>query len=105
MLSFFKRINVELNLSAIQVNQISVKLKLRKYRTIASAAATVGFVLGTLLPVLAFAVGRWSCPFGDGVLRIGVFVLLTGVLGGVLVGNAAAVVLILVAKCRQSLKQ
>ena len=81
-----------------------MELKLRRYRTITSIAATVGFVLGTLVPMLAFAVGRWSCPFGDGVLPTGAFVLLTGVLGGLLVGNATAVVLILVAKCRQSLK-
>ena len=81
-----------------------MKLKLRKYRTIASIAAAVGFVLGMLIPALAFAVGRWSCPFGDGVLPIGAFVLLTGVLGGILVGNATAVVLILVAKGHQSLK-
>ena len=81
-----------------------MELKLRKYRTVASVAAAVGFLLGTLIPALAFVVGRWSCPFGDGVLRIGAFVLLTGVLGGVLVGNATAVVLILVVKCRQSSK-
>ena len=81
-----------------------MELKLRKYRTIATIAAIVGFLLGTSIPALAFAVGRWSCPFGERVVAIGAFVLLTGVLSGVVVGNATAVVLILVAKWYQSLK-
>lgn len=79
-----------------------VQLPVRKYQTITIIAAVLGFLLGTLIPAFAFGKGYWSCPFGEGVMRIGVFVLLTGILGALLIGNAAALFVIFIAKLRRS---
>ena len=79
-----------------------VHLPIKKYQTITIIAAVVGFLLGTLIPAFAFGKGHWSCPFGGGAVRIGVFVLLTGVLGSLLAGNAAALLVILIARLRRS---
>ena len=80
----------------------SVKLPIRKYQTIASVAALIGFPLGALIPLSAFALGIWSCPFGSGMVSTGGFMLLMGILGAVLIGNGAALVLIFVTKRRQA---
>ena len=77
-----------------------VQLPVRKYQKITVIAAVVGFLLGMLIP--AFGKGYWSCPFGQGVIRIGVFVLLTGILGALLTGNAVALLVIFIAKLRRS---
>ena len=80
-----------------------VQLPVKRYQTITIIAAVVGFLLGTLIPAFAFGKGYWSCPFGQGVIRIGVFVLLTGILSSLLTGNAAALLVIFIAKlCRSS---
>ena len=79
-----------------------VHLPLKKYQTITIIAAVVGFLLGTLIPAFAFGKGHWSCPFGQGVMQIGVFVLLTGVLGSLLIGNMAALLVIFIARLRRS---
>ena len=78
-----------------------VQLPIKKYQTITIIAAVVGFLLGTLIPAFAFGKGYWSCPFGEGVIRIGVFVLLTGILSSLLIGNAAALLTIFIAKLRR----
>ena len=79
-----------------------VHLPIKKYQAITIIAAVVGFLLGTLIPAFAFGKGYWSCPFGEGVIRIGGFVLLTGILSSLLVGNAAALLVIFVARLRRS---
>ena len=79
-----------------------VHLPIKKYQNITVIAAVVGFLLGVLIPAFAFSKGYWSCPFGQGVIRIGVFVLLTGILSSLLAGNAAALLVIFVARLRRS---
>ena len=80
----------------------SVKLPIKKYQNFASVAAIIGFLLGALISLSAFAMGIWSCPFGSGVVSTGVFVLLMGILGAVLIGNGTALLLILIKKPRQA---
>ena len=79
-----------------------IQLPIKKYQTITIIAAVVGFLLGALIPAFAFGKGYWSCPFGEGVIRIGVFVLLTGILSSLLAGNAAALLVIFIARLRRS---
>ena len=79
-----------------------VQLPIKKYQTITIIAAVMGFLLGTLIPVFAFGKGYWSCPFGEGVIRTGVFVLLTGILSSLLTGNAAALLVIFITRLRRS---
>ncbi|MCE2394436.1 hypothetical protein J4G02_07585 [Candidatus Poribacteria bacterium] len=79
-----------------------VHLPIKKYQTITIVAAVVGFLLGTLIPAFAFGKGYWSCPFGEGAIRIGGFVLLTGILSALLAGNAAALLVIFIAKLRRT---
>ena len=79
-----------------------VQLPIKKYQTITIIAAVIGFLLGTLIPAFAFGKGYWSCPFGEGMIRVGVFVLLVGILGALLIGNVAALLVIFIAKLRQS---
>ena len=78
-----------------------VQLPIKKYQTITIIAAVIGFLLGTLIPAFAFGKGYWSCPFGEGMIRVGVFVLLVGILGSLLIGNVAALLVIFIAKLRQ----
>ena len=79
-----------------------VHLPIKKYQNITIIAAVVGFLLGVLIPAFAFGKGHWSCPFGEGVIRIGGFVLLTGILSALLAGNAAALLVIFIARLRRS---
>lgn len=79
-----------------------VRLPIKRYQNITVIAAVVGFLLGVLIPAFAFGKGSWSCPFGQGMIRIGVFVLLTGILTALLAGNAAALLVIFIAKLRRS---
>ncbi len=80
-----------------------VQLPVRKYQKIAVIAAVVGFLLGTLIPAFAFGKGYWSCPFGEGVIGVSTFVLLTGILGAFLTGNVVALLVIFIAKLCRSL--
>ena len=79
-----------------------VRLPIKKYQTITVVAAVVGFLLGALIPAFAFGKGYWSCPFGQGLIPIGVFVLLTAVLSALFTGNAAALLVIFIAKLRSA---
>ena len=79
-----------------------VRLPIKKYQNITVIAAVVGFLLGALIPAFAFGKGYWSCPFGEGMIRIGVFVLLTAVLSALVTGNAAALLVIFIARLRRS---
>ncbi len=74
---------------------------LKKYQNIAGIAAVVGFMLGVLIPAFAIFSARWACPFGDGLLRIGGFLLLTGLGCAVVFGNLVAVFLMGLAKTTQ----
>lgn len=74
---------------------------LKKYQHIAGITAGVGFVLGMLIPAFAIFTTRWACPFGDGLLRIGGFLLLTGLGSAIVFGNLVAVFLMGLAKMKQ----
>lgn len=82
----------------------SVKLTIKKFQNFATVAAVIGFLLGALIPLSAFALGIWSCPFGSGVVAIGGFVFLIGILNAALIGNGAALLIILATKRRQASK-
>ena len=79
-----------------------VQLPIKRYQTVTIIAAVIGFLLGMLIPAFAFGKGYWSCPFGEGMIRVGVFILLVGILGSLLIGNVAALLVIFIAKLRQS---
>ena len=79
-----------------------VQLPVRKYQKITIIAAVVGFLLGALIPAFGFGKGYWSCPFGEGVIRVGAFVLLMGILGALLIGNAVALLVIFIVKLHRS---
>ena len=76
---------------------------LKKLQNVASAAAGIGFILGTLIPAVAIFILDWHCPFGDGILRIVGFLVILGFGSAIVFGNIAALVLIGFAKYRQML--
>lgn len=78
-----------------------VRLPIKKYQNLAGIAAVTGFLFGAILPLYGFATGRWTCPFGDRIFHNVIFSLLSGVVGALLLGNLAAVALILIAKYRK----
>lgn len=75
---------------------------LRKLQNVAGAAAAIGFVLGLLIPCVAIFVLNWHCPFGDGILGVGGFLVLTAIGTAIVVGNLTAIVSIAVAKHRRA---
>lgn len=76
---------------------------LKKFQNVAGAAAGIGFILGTLIPVVAIFIFDWQCPFGDGILRIGSFLVIAGFGSAIIFGNIVALALISFAKYRQIL--
>ena len=76
---------------------------LKKFQNVAGAAAGIGFILGVLIPAVAVFILDWQCPFGDGILRIGGFLLIAGFGSAIVFGNIVALVLIGLAKYRQIL--
>ena len=76
---------------------------LKKFQNVAGAAARIGFILGTLIPVVAIFILGWQCPFGDGILRIGSFLVIAGFGSAIVFGNIAALALIGFAKYRRTL--
>ena len=76
---------------------------LKKLQNVASAAAGIGFILGTLIPAVAIFILDWHCPFGDGVLRIGGFLVIAGFGSAIVLGNIVALILIGFAKYRHIL--
>ena len=76
---------------------------LKKFQNAAGVAAGIGFILGTLIPAVAIFILDWHCPFGDGILRIGVFFVIAGFGSAIVFGNVVALVLIGLAKYRQTL--
>lgn len=76
---------------------------LKKFQNVAGAAAGIGFILGMLIPTVAIFILDWHCPFGDGILRIGGFLVIMGFGSAIVFGNIVALVLIGFAKYRQTL--
>ncbi|MYC76727.1 hypothetical protein F4X10_13260 [Candidatus Poribacteria bacterium] len=76
---------------------------LKKFQNVAGAAAGIGFILGMLIPTVAIFILGWHCPFGDGILRIGGFLVIMGFGSAIVFGNIVALVLIGFAKYRQTL--
>lgn len=76
---------------------------LKKLQNVAGAAAGIGFILGTLIPAVAIFILDWRCPFGDGILRVGGFLVTAGFGSAIIFGNLVALVLIGLAKYRQML--
>ena len=76
---------------------------LKKFQNVAGAAAGIGFILGILIPAVAIFILDWHCPFGDGILRTGGFLVIVGFGSAIVFGNLAALVLIGLAKYRQML--
>ena len=74
---------------------------LRKLQNVAGTAAGVGFVLGLAIPVVSIFALNWHCPFGDGILQIGGFLVLTAFGSAIVVGNLTALVSIGISKYRQ----
>lgn len=76
---------------------------LKKFQNVAGAAAGIGFILGILIPAVAIFILDWHCPFGDGILRVSGFLVITGFGSAIVFGNIVALVLIGFAKYRQTL--
>ena len=75
-----------------------IRLPIKKYQNLAGIAAVAGFLFGVVIPLYGFATGQWGCPFGDRVIHMAIFGLLSGLVGALLLGNLAAVALILITK-------
>ncbi len=75
----------------------------KKFQNVAGAAAGIGFILGTLIPAVAIFIFDWQCPFGDGMLRIGGFLVIAGFGSAIIFGNIVALALVGFAKYRQTL--
>ena len=76
---------------------------LKKLQNVAGTAAGIGFILGTLIPAAAIFILDWQCPFGDGILGVGGFLVTAGFGSAIIFGNVAALILIGFAKYRQIL--
>ncbi|MCY3552776.1 MAG: hypothetical protein OXH39_20145 [Candidatus Poribacteria bacterium] len=74
---------------------------LKKLQNVAGGTAGIGFILGTLIPAVAIFILDWQCPFGDGIFRIGGFLVITGFGSAIVFGNLVALALIGFAKYRQ----
>lgn len=77
--------------------------RLKKFQNVASAAAGIGFILGILIPAIGILMLNWHCPFGEGILRIGGFLVIAGFGSAIVFGNLVALALIGFAKYRQML--
>ena len=76
---------------------------LKKFQNVAGVAAVIGFILGLLIPAVGIFHLDWHCPFGDGILRTGSFLVIAGFGSAIIFGNLVALVLISFAKYRQML--
>ena len=86
------------------IRKFEVQLPMvKRFQNVAGAAAGIGFILGTLIPAVAIFILDWQCPFGDGMLRIGGFLVIAGFGSAIIFGNIVAFVLIGFAKYRQIL--
>ena len=76
---------------------------LKKFQNVAGAAARIGFILGILIPAVGILMLDWHCSFGEGILRIGSFLVIAGFGSAIVFGNLVALALIGFAKYRQML--
>ena len=76
--------------------------KSKKYQNIAGIVGCIGFVLGTVISGGGIFLKYWDCPFGNGMLQTVGFSILIGLSCGVVLGNLVAILLIWIAKMRQS---
>ena len=74
----------------------------KKYQTISAVAASVGFIIGVLIPARAIFINNWSCPFGNELTQVCGFLGIIGLVSGVVAGNLVALVLIGIAKYRRT---
>lgn len=77
----------------------------RKFQTISAVAASIGFIIGALIPARAIFMNNWQCPFGNGLIQIWGFLGIVGLGSGIIVGNLAALILIGIAKWRSKDKR
>lgn len=75
---------------------------LKKYQNTAGIAGCLGFVLGTVIPVIGFLMLGWHCPFGAGLFQILVFSVLIGLFCAFVLGNLVAFLLIRIVKYQQN---
>ena len=75
---------------------------LKKIQTISAVAACIGFIIGVLIPARAIFVNNWPCPFGEGTIQVCGFLGIIGIGSGIVTGNLVALVLIGLAKHRQT---
>ncbi len=74
---------------------------LKKYQNIAGIAGGIGFIFGMTIPGIAIFTNSWHCPFGDGIFQTLGFLVITGVISAIVVGNLVAFLLIRIAKSQQ----
>lgn len=74
----------------------------KKLQTISAVAAGIGFIIGMLIPARAIFINNWQCPFGDGLIQICGFLGIIGLGSGIVAGNLVALILIGIAKYRQT---
>ena len=74
----------------------------KKFQTISAAAAGISFIIGVLIPARAIFMNNWQCPFGNGLIQVCGFLGITGLVSGIVVGNLVALILIGIAKYRQT---
>lgn len=74
----------------------------KKFQAISAVAAGIGFIIGVLIPARAIFINNWQCPFGDGLIQTCVFLAVIGLGGGIVAGNLVALILIGIAKYRQT---
>ena len=77
---------------------------LKKYQNIAGVAGGIGFVLGTAIPGIGILSHSWRCPFGDGIFQTLGFVVVTGIVSAIVLGNLVAFLLMRIVKYQVSRK-
>ena len=74
----------------------------KKFQTISAVAAGLGFIIGALIPARAIFINNWQCPFGNGLIQVCGFLGIIGLGSGIVAGNLVALILIGIAKHRQT---
>ena len=79
--------------------------QLKKYQNIAGITGIIGFLLGTIIPVIGILTFGWNCPFGNGLFQTLSFSVLTGIITALVLGNLIAFLLIKIVKYRQGARK
>ena len=77
---------------------------LKKYQNIAGVAGGIGFVLGMAIPGIGIFLHSWRCPFGDGIFQTLGFLMVTGIVSAIVLGNLVAFLLMRIVKYQVSRK-